>query len=177
MVAPNSAVEIRAAAVADLPAILALYREVGDRDVVSPARARAILARMRTYPDYDVYVAVSGGEIVGTFALLIMDNLAHFAAPSGVVEDVVVRGDCQRRGIGRQMMQWARERCRARGCYKLALSSNLSRGAAHRFYTALGFQRHGYSFLIELRDSAGGRARPRRDHRRRSARRVTRQST
>ena len=35
-------------------------------------------------------MAELNGEIVGTFALLIMDNLAHLGAPSGVVEDVVV---------------------------------------------------------------------------------------
>ena len=158
MVSPNAAVAIRPAAGADLPAVLALYREVGDKQAVPVARARKVLARIRSYPDYDLYVAVHDGEIVGTFALLIMDNLAHGAAPSGVVEDVVVRRDWQRRGVGRRMMAWAQERCRARGCYKLALSSNRQRLAAHRFYAALGFQRHGYSFRVNLR--AAGLRRP-----------------
>ena len=114
---PNPAVEIRPAAEADLPAILALYRDVGDRHVLPLDQAQTIFRRMRSYPDYVVYVAVSAGAIVGTFALLIMDNLAHLGAPSGVVEDVVVRSDRQGRGIGRRMMQFARERCRERGCY------------------------------------------------------------
>jgi GNAT superfamily N-acetyltransferase len=151
----NAKVEIRAATETDLPPILMLYRDLGDRQVVSLDRAQTIFRRMRSYPDSDVYVAVGGEEIVGTFALLIMDNLAHCGAPSGVVEDVVVRGDWQRRGVGRQMMQFALERCRKRGCYKLALSSNLRREAAHRFYESLGFRRHGYSFLIECPDTAG----------------------
>ncbi|HUL54241.1 MAG TPA: GNAT family N-acetyltransferase [Opitutaceae bacterium] len=146
----QAAVAIRRAAAADLPAVLALYREVGDRATIPLGRARRVLARMRSYPDYDLYVASSGGEIVGTFALLIMDNLAHLAAPSGVIEDVVVRRDWQGRGIGRRMMQWARQRCRARGCYKLALSSSRHRRAAHRFYATLGFRRHGFSFRLEL---------------------------
>ena len=149
----NAAVALRRAAVADLAGVLALYREVGDHDALPVGRARQVLARMRSYPDYDLYVAISGGEIVGTFALLIMDNLAHLAAPSGVIEDVVVRRDWRRRGVGRRMMRWALERCRARGCYKLTLSSRLQRHAAHRFYAALGFQRHGYSFRIQLRDA------------------------
>ena len=46
------------------------------------------------------------------------------------------------------MMAHAREQCRAAGCYKLALSSNLCREAAHLFYESLGFERHGYSFVI-----------------------------
>jgi GNAT superfamily N-acetyltransferase len=142
--------QIRAASEADLPSILALYVEVEDDGrVLSIEKARSIFARMQSYPDYKVYVAMLSGSIVGTFALLIMDNLAHMGALSGVVEDVVVHRDWRGKGVGKQMMRFAMDRCRERGCYKLALSSNLRREAAHRFYDALGFQRHGYSFVVE----------------------------
>lgn len=143
--------QIRAASEADLPSILALYVEVEDDSrVLSIEKARSIFARMQSYPDYKVYVAMFGGSIVGTFALLIMDNLAHMGAPSGVVEDVVVQKDWRGKGVGKQMMRFAMDRCRERGCYKLALSSNLKREVAHGFYDGLGFQRHGYSFVVEL---------------------------
>lgn len=147
----NVSLEIRAATEADLPSILALYAEVEDHGrVLSIGQARSIYAQMLSYPDYKVYVAISGGSIVGTFALLIMDNLAHMGAPSGVVEDVVVQEDWRGKGVGKHMMRFAMDRCRERGCYKLALSSNLKREAAHRFYDGLGFRRHGYSFVMEL---------------------------
>ena len=143
--------EIRSATEADLPSILALYVEVEDDGrVLSIEEARSVFARMKSYPDYKVYVAMLGGSIVGTFELLIMDNLAHMGAPSGVVEDVVVHRDWRGKGVGKQMVQFAMDRCRERGGYKLALSSNLKREAAHRFYDGLGFQRHGYSFVVEL---------------------------
>ena len=142
--------QIRAATEADLPSILALYAEIEDDGrTLSIEETRSIFARMRSYPDYKVYVGTSDGSIVGTFALLIMDNLAHMGAPSGVIEDVVVRKDWRGKGVGRQMMWFAIDRCRERGCYKLSLSSNLKRRAAHRFYDGLGFQRHGYSFVVE----------------------------
>jgi GNAT superfamily N-acetyltransferase len=51
---------------------------------------------------------------------------------------------------GKQMMQFAMEQCKQAGCYKLMLSSNLKREAAHKFYESLGFQRHGYSFQVLL---------------------------
>ena len=79
-----------------------------------------------------------------------MDNLAHMGAPSGVVEDMVVHAHWRGKGIGKQMMGFAIDRCRERGCYKLALSSNVRLEAAHRFYESIGFRRHGYSFLVEL---------------------------
>ena len=145
-------VEIREAIDADLPAILSLYAQpdLDDGKVLSIERAQKILARIRSYPDYRIYAAKAGEEIVGTFALLIMDNLAHMGAPSAIVEDVVVDPDWQGKGIGKQMVQFAVERSKDLGCYKLALSSNLKREVAHRFYESLGFRRHGYSYFVEL---------------------------
>ena len=143
---------IREAIEPDLPGILALYAQPGvdDGEMLPLDEARALFARFKTYPDYRIYVAVDGATIVGTFAMAIMDNLGHLGAPSALVEDVAVRPDQQGRGIGKQMMRFAMERARAARCYKLALSSNLKRDAAHAFYDSLGFQRHGYSFLMPL---------------------------
>lgn len=88
-------------------------------------------------------------EIVGTFELMIMDNLAHMGAPSGIVEDVVVRSDIRNQGIGKKMMLFALDECKKNGCYKMTLSSNLKRERAHRFYKSLGFDKHGYSFQVK----------------------------
>jgi len=41
--------------------------------------------------------------------------------------------------------------CREFGCYKLTLSSNMRREKAHRFFENLGFERHGYNFLMEIK--------------------------
>lgn len=144
--------KIRRATPRDMPAILSLYAQpdMDDDKVLSRKAAHRIFARMNSYPSYRLYVAAAGKQTVGTFALLIMDNLAHLGAPSGIVEDVVVRTDWQGRGIGKQMMEFAMRRCRERRCYKLALSSNLKRIAAHRFYESLGFKPHGYSFSVPL---------------------------
>jgi GNAT superfamily N-acetyltransferase len=141
---------VREASEADLPEILRAYAESGIGGGVSftVEEARAQFGRLRGYPSYRVFVAESGGEIAGTYALIILDNLAKRGAKSGVVEDVAVPPEHQRKGIGQAMMDHAREQCRLAGCYKLTLSSGLPREGAHRFYESLGFERHGYSFLI-----------------------------
>ena len=143
-------VKIREAVRSDLEAILGLYAELDDGRSLDLCDAESVFERMQSYPDYTVYVAELVGEVVGVFELLIMDNLAHLGAPSGVVEDVVVGSQWQRQGIGKVMMQYAIQQCRKAGCYKLTLSSNLKRKSAHAFYESLGFQKHGYSFLISL---------------------------
>jgi GNAT superfamily N-acetyltransferase len=47
-------------------------------------------------------------------------------------------------------MQFAVDRSREKGCYKLMLSSNAKRERAHAFYESLGFERHGFSFRVNL---------------------------
>ncbi|MCG8351399.1 MAG: GNAT family N-acetyltransferase [Chloroflexales bacterium] len=141
---------IRKASISDLEAILAIYAELDDGQHLDLHDAERIFKRMQQYPNYTIYIAELEGEIVGAFELLIMDNLAHMGTPSGVVEDVVIRSRSQGRGIGKAMMRFAIEQCRKAGCYKLVLSSNLKRASAHRFYETLGFQQHGYSFVVDL---------------------------
>jgi len=143
---------IREAAEEDLPALLELYAQLGmDRgEVLSLDRAREIFRRIRTYPDYRIYLAEADGRAVATFALLVMDNLGHLGAPSAILEDVVVAADMRGQGVGRQMMAFATRLCRDKGCYKFFFSSNIHREAAHRFYENLGFEKHGYSFFIDL---------------------------
>ena len=143
---------IRRATESDLPAIIRLHNQLGaDDSQISDSDAHRIFARINTYPDYAIYVAESDDlAIVGTFGLLVMDKLAHNGKPSALVEDVVVDESLRGHGIGREMMLFAMEYCRARGCYKLALSSNLKRTEAHGFYETLGFRKHGFSYAVDL---------------------------
>ena len=143
-------ISIREATEVDLPAILSLYAQLGQDDgtVLDHDDAGRIFARLKTYPDYRIYVALADSRVVGTFALLIMETIAHHGARSGILEDVVVETGLRGRGVGKKMMAYAGNLCREKGCYKIALTSNRNREAAHRFYESLGYEKHGYSFAI-----------------------------
>jgi GNAT superfamily N-acetyltransferase len=143
-------IDIRDATDADLPGVLRVLSESGiDRgESFTIEEARAHLASLRSWPNFRLFAAVSDGEVVGTYSLVIIGKLGKRGTPAGVVEDVAVSPAHQGKGIGRAMMAHALEECRKSGCYKLGLSSNLKRDGAHRFYESLGFQRHGYSFAI-----------------------------
>jgi GNAT superfamily N-acetyltransferase len=148
----DQTITVREASKADLPDILRLYAQptLDDGKVLSMDEAERIYERMGRYPDYKVYVAICDQRLVGTFALLVMDNLGHLGAPSAVIEDVAVDPPWQGRGVGKAMMRYALRLAHEKGCYKATLSSNLKRTQAHAFYDALGFERHGYSFRADL---------------------------
>ncbi|MEA5465805.1 GNAT family N-acetyltransferase [Leptothoe sp. PORK10 BA2] len=162
------ALTIRPGTLADLPAVVALYEESGLDQGAAPAlqEAEQWFQTIQLYPNYKLWVAVDAlgdrigqnssqaiegaGVIVGTFSLLMVDNLVHHCSPAGVVEGVAVTPHLQGQGIGRRMMEFAIATCRAAGCYKLTLSTNLRRKAAHGFYESLGFEKHGYSYRVEF---------------------------
>jgi GNAT superfamily N-acetyltransferase len=143
-------IALREATEVDLPAILSLYAQLGQDDgtVLDLEEAGRIFTRLKSYPDYRMYVALADRTVIGTFTLLIMDNIAHRGARSAILEDVVVAEGLRGQGVGKEMMRYAGNLCRDKGCYKLVLSSNRNRAAAHRFYESLGFARHGYSFSM-----------------------------
>jgi GNAT superfamily N-acetyltransferase len=151
---------LRQATAQDLPQVLQLYAQpaMDNGQVLSLAAAEQHLAQFSRYPSYSLFVACSGlqgdptcdNPVIGTFALLVMHNLAHQGTPSAIVEDVVVSAEHQSQGVGRAMMAHAIGLAREAGCYKLVLSSNQKRERAHAFYESLGFQRHGLSYLIEI---------------------------
>jgi GNAT superfamily N-acetyltransferase len=143
---------IRQAALEDLPMVLPLYRYLGmdDGTILDITEARSLFLRIAAYPDYKVYMAEIEGEVIGTFALLIMDNLGHHGKPSAVLEDVVVHPTWRGKGIGGRMVRFAMSLAAAKGCYKISLTSDLRRWEAHRFYEKAGFHRHGISFSLTL---------------------------
>jgi len=145
----------RVADTKDLPAILSLYGQptVDSGEVLNCQEAENIFNRMSLYPFYKIYVAETHEHrIVGTFALLIMENIGHMGAPSAIIEDVAVDPAFHRMSIGRCMMDHSFSIAKEKGCYKVVLSANLKRKQAHIFYESIGFERHGYSFKLNISD-------------------------
>lgn len=144
----NNKLSIREASKPDLPDVLRLYAQpdMDDGKVLTAQDAERIFESFASYPNYKIYIASANNRVVGTFALLIMDNLGHLGAPSAIIEYFAVDPDMQGQGIGKEMMRFALQLATENSCYKTVLSSNLKREHAHSFYESLDFERHGYSF-------------------------------
>ena len=151
---------VREAKRGDVPAVVNLLAEMDAGDAgetpMPVPRAERIFREMARYPDYRCYLAFDGDTPVATFTLLIFDALVHGGAREALLDGVVVTARRRGQGLGRKMIQEAMQLATAAGCYKLALSSNIKRADAHRFYASLGFQRHGISFAIATQPSDEG---------------------
>lgn len=149
---------IRPARLADVARLLDLYKllDLAAEPEMPIDRAQARFLDLTSNSRHAIYVAELHKQIVGTFSLIFVGGIPHGARDSCIVEDVVVAPEFQGTRIGKRMMRFAMEQCATRDCYKLVLSSHLQRAAAHRFYESLGFQKHGYSYLIDQFGDAGG---------------------
>ncbi len=146
---PFASFSVRAACAADAAALASLLQQLGDDEPrVDPALLALRLNQLP--PGRVVLVAERDGRLLGTCTVHLIEHLAHNFARSAILEDLVVDAEARGLGIGRALLEKAAERARGWGCYKLALSSNQSREAAHRFYAQLGFKPHGVSLAIAL---------------------------
>ena len=78
-------------------------------------------------------------SIVGTLQLTVTPSLSYQGSKRSSVESVRVDDKFRGQGIGRQMMLWAIERAKKKGCVSMHLTSHGDRKDAHRFYENLGF--------------------------------------
>ncbi|UCB43564.1 MAG: GNAT family N-acetyltransferase [Dehalococcoidales bacterium] len=144
---------IRAATEKDIPRVLDLYRElvittseIEQKRNLSLKEYLQVYEQIKAMPDHELLVAEDEGEVIGSVVLLIVPNLSHGASPWAVVENIIVTQKHRRRGVGRQLMEYAITRAREAGCYEIQLSSNKRRRGAHRFYGGLGFQAEAHGF-------------------------------
>lgn len=146
----------RDATKADLPLILALIVEdavidTGD-DPADAMHADYVdaLAAIDADPNQEMIVVDDDGVPIGCFQLSYLPGLMRRGMWRGQIEVVHVAETHRNRGVGAQMMRWAVERCRERGCAMVQLTSNKKREDAHRFYERLGFLRSHEGFKLYL---------------------------
>lgn len=134
-------ITIRTAAEADLPALLALYRELHPDDTpLSTDRTATIWREITAQPGRTVLLATLDQLPVGTLDCTILSNLTRGGRPFMLVENVVVSSSARRGGVGRRLLAAAVERARTADCYKIQLLSRLTRDEAHAFYESCGFR-------------------------------------
>ena len=138
-------VELRRAAEADLPDLVALLadddlgagREATDGDLTP---YRAAFALVDGDPAHVLVAAVADGAVVGTLQLSFLPGLSRRGALRAQIEGVRVASSVRSRGVGAAMLDWAVEEARRRGCSLVQLTTDRARGDARRFYERLGFR-------------------------------------
>ncbi|MGH3376980.1 MAG: GNAT family N-acetyltransferase [Actinoallomurus sp.] len=131
----------RSATEADLPAIVSLLAD----DMIGAGRegeSGAYLAAFREVdadPRNHLVVAEIDGEVAGTLQLTYIPGISRMGTERAQIEAVRVAAAHRSRGLGREMIAWAIDQARTRGCGLVQLTSDKRRSDAIRFYASLGF--------------------------------------
>ncbi|CAM5490491.1 GNAT family N-acetyltransferase [Streptomyces atroolivaceus] len=149
-----SDLDIRPAALAHLPAIVAMLADdpLGAQRE-SPgdlAPYQAAFRRLADDPNQHLVVAVREDRVVGSLQLTIIPGLSRRGATRSVIEGVRVHADERSSGLGTQLIQWAVDESRRQGCQLVQLTSDATRTDAHRFYERLGFTASHVGFKLSL---------------------------
>ncbi|MCP9951852.1 MULTISPECIES: GNAT family N-acetyltransferase [Actinomadura] len=136
----------RDATVDDLPQIVRLLaddplgatRETPGEDI--PEAYFSAFAAIDKDPNNTVVVAEAGGRVAGTLQLTFIPGLTYTGGERAQIEGVRVAAEYRGAGLGQQMINWAIDRARARGCRVVQLTTDRQRPDAIRFYQKIGFR-------------------------------------
>ena len=149
-------IQFRLATLADLAAIVQMLAEDNlgaQRESLQTPLSQAYIDAFETIdkdPNHELIVAEINGAVVGTLQLTFIPSISFVGGTRAQVESVRVAGSFRGQGIGVEMMKWAIERARQRGCHLMQLTSHKSRKDAHRFYERLGFTKSHIGMKIKL---------------------------
>ena len=159
----SAAISFRAATEADLPAIVGMLAD----DEIGKLREDSSLPLSSAYTDafaaldadenqlLAVAVAVNEKEdgvetVIGTLQLSFIPGMARMGAWRGQIEAVRIATSHRNSGLGREMFEWAIERCREKNCMLVQLTTDKGRPDAHRFYDSLGFEASHEGYKLKL---------------------------
>ena len=90
-----------------------------------------------------------GDQVIGGMYLYLIRNDSH-KEPYGLLEDLLVKEEHRKMGIGSTLVKEAIAEAKRLGCYKVIGTSRMERLNVHHFYEKLGLKKYGFEFRIDL---------------------------
>jgi len=111
-------------------------------------RLKPILCDVR----YRTLVAEVEGKVCGMIGMLAYPSYEHDDL-SGRILALVTLPTARRCGIGRALIASAEKAFAQKAVTRVSLDTRLTRKNAHQFYESLGYERNGWRFAKQLRES------------------------
>ena len=145
-------VELKAISEADLTFVLEMMDEFyRDQKMRFDAEAATVaLRQMRTDPNRgSAYLAICDGATAG-YLFLTSCFSVEFHGEFMLLDELYLRPEFRRKGLGRFMIEFAEQVCRERGVKTLRLEVGHENSAAQSLYERMGFKRETRHLLTKL---------------------------
>jgi len=144
---------IRKATESDLPAIGKLLAELmnamDDTGGIDIGIALKTCEHLLNDADSHFLVAAMEGTPVGFIHFTVRQTVLH-PGPSALIDELVVAKEYQAKGVGKQLVLAAIEKCKQLGCCEVEVSTEKTNVRARKFYKKCGFNGRGILFEVDL---------------------------
>jgi GNAT superfamily N-acetyltransferase len=144
---------IRRAKESDLRAIEKLLEDLinamDDTEGIDTGTALENCERLLNDAGSHFLVAAREGTPVGFINFTVRQTILH-QGPSALIDELVVAEEYRGKGVGRQLVQAAIEKCRRLGCSEVEVSTEKTNLKARKFYKQYGFEEIGILFEVDL---------------------------
>ena len=141
--------QIRKATEDDIESLCQLYPQLIPDAQLDPEAMRLSLQKMtQDQCGARVFVAVKNGVVVGTYQIVVFENLVRAPHRRGVIESMVVDAQYREQGIGQAMIEQAIRDLLEMQCAKINLVAGHERHIGHRLYRRVGFEHYGKGFVL-----------------------------
>jgi ribosomal protein S18 acetylase RimI-like enzyme len=130
-------ISIRQATAADAGAVAELIAEMARAFGGEPEVDAAYVPAFLEHPGTGILLAESHGKPVGLLAYAIRPNLYH-GGDGGAIEELVVRAEVRRRGVGAALLRRGIALLEEAGCVEISVSTDLDNEPAQALYRGLG---------------------------------------
>ncbi|MFW6105231.1 MAG: GNAT family N-acetyltransferase [Chloroflexota bacterium] len=96
-----------------------------------------------------ILVAAIEGTPVGFINFTVRQTILH-GSPSALIDELVVTEEYQGKGVGKQLVLAALEKCKQLGCCEVEVSTEKTNLKARKFYKKYGFEEIGMLFEVDL---------------------------
>ena len=134
----------------DLGGLAKLYYQFWNETTDMPDIERQF-AKVQDNENYILLAAEQNDSIVGSVMGIVCDELYGDGAPFLVIENMIVDGECRKKGTGTALLAELEKRARTKNCVQAILVTETERKDACAFYESLGFNR-GVGFKKKLSD-------------------------
>ncbi len=133
---------IREAEEKDLQGLLGLYTELhGNSMPETNARIQSLWRRILADKNHHIVLATVEEHVVSSCVCIIVLNLTHGQRPYALIENVVTKESCRRKGYAAVILDYAKQIAMGEDCYKMMLLTGSKDPAILRFYEKAGYNR------------------------------------
>lgn len=98
---------------------------------------------------HHIIIGCINGIIVSSCVLVIVPNLTHNQRPYALIENVVTHSNFRKKGYASAVLNYARDKAKSEGCYKIMLLTGSKEQSTLDFYKKAGYNSNDKTAFIQ----------------------------